>query len=187
MQSSSGRLPSSSFIRRNRRSVNQALMELGATVCSFKSPRCLVCPLNAGVLRTKTGTQDQIRRCEEASRDDSRPSFAVVAAKARRYLMRKQEGLWEFPMFGELAARFADESWSCRHTITHHRLEVPGLQRNAGKHGTGFKWQIRWRAGVVSYKESSPPESQIAHPALGILKLDERKPQVRNPKFQLGL
>ena len=27
------------------RLVNQALMELGATVCSFKSPRCLICPV----------------------------------------------------------------------------------------------------------------------------------------------
>src|SRR5262249_47382341 len=29
------------------RIVNQALMELGAKVCSFKAPRCLVCPMQA--------------------------------------------------------------------------------------------------------------------------------------------
>src|SRR5215831_15430258 len=29
------------------RLVNQALMELGAKVCSFKSPRCLLCPVQA--------------------------------------------------------------------------------------------------------------------------------------------
>src|SRR5262249_10251932 len=26
------------------RQINQAMMELGATICSFKSPRCLICP-----------------------------------------------------------------------------------------------------------------------------------------------
>ena len=28
------------------RLVNQAIMELGATVCSFRSPRCLICPVH---------------------------------------------------------------------------------------------------------------------------------------------
>src|SRR5262245_5915578 len=42
------------------RLVNQALMELGAKVCSFKSPRCLICPLQASCIAFRTGMQDKI-------------------------------------------------------------------------------------------------------------------------------
>src|SRR5205085_8472037 len=42
------------------RLVNQALMELGAKVCSFRSPRCLVCPIQGSCIAFKTGMQEQI-------------------------------------------------------------------------------------------------------------------------------
>src|SRR5262245_65532089 len=42
------------------RPVNQALMELGAKVCSFKSPRCLLCPVQSYCVAFRTGMQDRI-------------------------------------------------------------------------------------------------------------------------------
>jgi len=42
------------------RLVNQALMELGATICSFRSPRCLLCPIQTTCAAFKTGMQDRI-------------------------------------------------------------------------------------------------------------------------------
>src|SRR5687768_15197757 len=40
--------------------LNQGLMELGATLCSPTSPRCLVCPLAAHCTAARTGRHDEL-------------------------------------------------------------------------------------------------------------------------------
>jgi len=38
--------------------------------------------------------------------------------------MKPADGMWEFPVFSELPAGSFEKIGSCRHTITHHRLDV---------------------------------------------------------------
>jgi len=106
------------------RMINQALMELGATVCSFKSPRCLLCPVQQHCAAFRMGLQDQIPAVKKRPETVRVNVFAVVHAQNERLLMRKQKGLWEFPMFGDMPAGALAKVGTCRHTITHHRLEV---------------------------------------------------------------
>jgi A/G-specific adenine glycosylase len=106
------------------RLVNQALMELGATVCSFKSPRCLVCPVQGSCVASKTGMQDRIPPVKKRPATVHVHLFAVVCRKRDRYLMKHADGMWEFPMLPELPPGAFTEVGSCRHTITHHRLDV---------------------------------------------------------------
>jgi A/G-specific adenine glycosylase len=106
------------------RLVNQAVMELGAKVCSFKSPRCLLCPMQNHCVAFKTGLQDKIPPVKKRPATVHVHLFAVVHRKAGRYLMREVDGMWEFPMFSELPAGDFERAGSCRHTITHHRLDV---------------------------------------------------------------
>jgi A/G-specific adenine glycosylase len=106
------------------RIVNQALMELGATVCSFKSPRCLICPIQASCAAFRTGMQDKIPPVKKRPATVHMHLFAVVHKKYDRYLMKPVEGMWEFPMFSELPAGLFKKVGACRHTITHHRLDV---------------------------------------------------------------
>jgi A/G-specific adenine glycosylase len=122
------------------RSINQALMELGATVCSFKSPRCLVCPVNRQCVAFKTGTQDQIPVVKKRPETIRVLLFAVVPHRNGLYLMKQQKGLWEFPMFGELPSGTLTSVGSCRHTITHHRLEV-NVYTGTLKNSDGFEWK----------------------------------------------
>jgi A/G-specific adenine glycosylase len=122
------------------RAVNQALMELGATVCSFKSPRCLVCPVNAVCVAYKTGTQNQIPVVKKRPETIRVVLFAVVQHRNDRYLMKKQKGLWEFPMFGELPPGPLTKVGACRHTITHHRLEV-NVYLGTLETTDGFEWK----------------------------------------------
>jgi len=122
------------------RAFNQALMELGATVCSFRSPRCLVCPVNAVCVAYKTGTQDQIPVVKKRPETIHVLLSAVVQRKNDRYLMRKQKGLWEFPMFGELPPGALTRVGMCRHTITHHRLEV-NVYTGKLANSDGFEWK----------------------------------------------
>jgi A/G-specific adenine glycosylase len=122
------------------RAINQALMELGATVCSFKSPRCLLCPLKEICVAFRTGSQDQIPVVKKRPETIRVLLFAVVQHNNGRYLMRKEKGLWEFPMFGDLPSGSLTQTGSCRHTITHHRLEVNVYSGTLEKLD-GFEWK----------------------------------------------
>jgi A/G-specific adenine glycosylase len=106
------------------RQVNQAVMELGAKVCSFKSPRCLICPVQSYCIAFRTGLQDRIPPVKKRPATVYVHLFAVVHRKGSRYLMKQVDGMWEFPMFPELPAGSFEKVGSCRHTITHHRLDV---------------------------------------------------------------
>ena len=106
------------------RLVNQALMELGAKLCSFRSPRCLICPIQVSCTALKTGMQDKIPQVKKRPAAVHVHLFAVVHRRHGRYLMKTVEGMWEFPMFPELPPGSFKEIGHCRHTITHHRLDV---------------------------------------------------------------
>src|SRR3989442_1714226 len=84
------------------RLVNQALMELGAKVCSFRAPRCLICPIQGSCAAFKTGMQEKIPPVKKRPATVHVHLFAVVHRKGDRYLMKPADGMWEFPMFSEL-------------------------------------------------------------------------------------
>jgi 8-oxo-dGTP diphosphatase len=83
--------------------VNQALMDLGATICVPRAPLCPECPLEGGCLARERGTA-----AERPGRRKSRPrphyEIAVgVIWRDGRILIAKRPaegllgGLWEFP------------------------------------------------------------------------------------------
>ena len=84
---------------------NQALMELGATVCSPKNPSCEQCPVQAYCRAFVDGTQASIPR--PAARPTITESVEVSVAVRRdgQYLLRRcpvgerWAGLWDFVRF----------------------------------------------------------------------------------------
>ena len=133
---------------------NQALMELGATVCTPRSPRCGSCPLGAGCVALARGAVDRL-----PVRAPGRPAREVrlVAARVERdgraLLFRRGAaervlpGTWELPwvewpgverhadggdgaLAAALAARYgvelalAETLGRVRHAITFRRLDV---------------------------------------------------------------
>ncbi len=82
---------------------NQALMDLGATICTPQNPRCLICPLMGECAAQKLGLQE-LRPVLKAKA--SVPQYVQVAAvieRRGRVLLAKRPsrgllgGLWEFP------------------------------------------------------------------------------------------
>jgi A/G-specific adenine glycosylase len=83
---------------------NQALMELGATLCLPAAPRCLLCPIQAECAGLAQGIQESL---PVKSPRRKLPYYDVTAAVIRRddgcllIAQRKPEamlgGLWEFP------------------------------------------------------------------------------------------
>jgi A/G-specific adenine glycosylase len=84
---------------------NQALMDLGATICLPRNPRCLLCPLRDECRANQLGLVHELPRKNARA---PRPHYTVVAGviwnPARDYLLIAQRphdkmlgGLWEFP------------------------------------------------------------------------------------------
>ena len=121
------------------RLVNQALMELGAKVCSFKSPRCLICPVQSSCVAFRVGMQENIPPVKKRPATVHVHLFAVVHKRGAQYLMKPADGMWEFPTFAELPSGSFEKVGQCRHTITHHRLDVSVYKGALNEHGYVWK------------------------------------------------
>ena len=82
---------------------NQALMDLGALVCTPREPGCLVCPLSRLCQARLLGLQDRLPATTKPAPPLAVTEAAVVLARGRRVLILKRgpgglwEHFWEFP------------------------------------------------------------------------------------------
>jgi len=82
---------------------NQALMDLGATICLPKNPRCLLCPLTDMCEARKNGTQEQRPVLKPKKQVPHHVHAAGVIVKRGRVLLSQRPdggllaGMWEFP------------------------------------------------------------------------------------------
>ena len=82
---------------------NQALMEIGALVCTPRKPKCPQCPLHDSCIALRHGVQESLPRPRK--QPALRESHYAVALISRRkeYLLKKTgraeflSGFWEFP------------------------------------------------------------------------------------------
>lgn len=137
--------------------LNQALMELGAMVCTSRSPDCSGCPLRRSCDARKAGDAEELPR--KAAKTRVRPvrGVAVWLERRGRVLAVKREaggllgGLWELPggdlERGEKPADGAQRLIEARlglpidairtaghvkHVFTHRRLTLHLLRAEAG-------------------------------------------------------
>jgi A/G-specific adenine glycosylase len=111
---------------------NQAMMELGATVCLPRAPRCGICPLAAVCEARRAGRQQQLPvKPRKAQPVKIAMAVAVVERRGRLLLWqraadsRRLAGFWELPSPEQLPELHAmREIGTFRHTITHHHYRV---------------------------------------------------------------
>ena len=123
---------------------NQALMELGATVCTPRQPICAHCPWKSSCRASNKVGVDKIPNLEPTVKPTHRWFVAAVIQQENRWLVRQRPedevngGFWELPVW-EIdsrtigPARLAQElgshiRWDLRgtvkHTITRYRMTV---------------------------------------------------------------
>jgi len=111
---------------------NQAVMELGATVCSPRQPRCLLCPWMQQCLARQQGLQELLP--EKARQAKSRRSLqaAVVICHRGRFLIvcrsdrRLLKGFWEFPTT-ELRQKASAARMVARLAVRNHGLNLESV------------------------------------------------------------
>ena len=132
--------------RRSAGDWNQALMELGATVCSPRNPRCEACPLRASCAAHAAGTEDRYPPAQRRAATVKVQRAVVVLEHEGRWLLVRRtgavlDGMWEPPgvEIGRTPVRVTLRAELCRlgvrttltptahrvkHRITHHEIEV---------------------------------------------------------------
>lgn len=135
---------------------NQAVMELGATVCTPKSPRCGDCPLGAECVVRRSGADALLPK--KAERVVRLEQVCVCPVRAGRVVGVRRAGLGEWwegmytfvrgsvldDLPGDTAAKLGLRQprhlGSLSHVVTHHRIR---LHAYVGAPAGGMK--VEWR------------------------------------------
>jgi A/G-specific adenine glycosylase len=142
-------------------SLNQALIELGATICTPRDPACERCPVARHCTAASRGTQHRIPSVARRAAPTRVVEAVVAVCRAGRYLLvrRARSGrfarLWDFVRFavenppdsGRLKSEVARETGLSvepieqlaviRHTVTRFRITL-------------FAWRAAWRRGALA-------------------------------------
>ena len=118
--------------------LNQALMELGATICSPQGPRCLICPVRASCGALRAGTPELYPAASaKVVRQNLAIAFAWVHGPQGIWLQRRPldglwAGLWELPsasgpgakktLAANLAAPLRARLATVTHELTHRHV-----------------------------------------------------------------
>ena len=127
---------------------NQAMMELGATVCLPREPLCLLCPVAGGCAAAKNGRQNEfpVRASKGVPK---RVSKELLILERRGSILLWQRpaasprlaGFWELPEREHLhTAKVGKRLGAFRHTIVNTLHEVTVFAATAKETGEGLVW-----------------------------------------------
>ena len=150
---------------------NQALMELGALVCTPRAPNCPVCPLSLSCRAFSRGIQEEIPPRRIGLRKKRIRYVCGIIERKRSILLARRPfsgllaGLWEFPG-GEVGSRESGRESLTRHlrqrlgvhlkpdgflaiqkqTLTHRKLEIRAFRCpwNGGSLRPRWYHETRW-------------------------------------------
>ena len=128
--------------RRDLRAYTQGLMDLGATVCTRRNPRCDVCPLRAWCAGHRAGIAASLPTSKPRKSPPQRRTTMLILQHGRKLLLERRPdsgvwgGLWCFPettgsadnaqvqsRFG-VRARRIEVLPTVAHGFTHYRLDI---------------------------------------------------------------
>jgi A/G-specific adenine glycosylase len=138
-------LTSAATISGNCSALNQSLMELGALVCTPRSPQCPICPARKLCVAFRDRRVETLPNLGKRPKPTTRKFIAFVIARDGKFLVRQRPAgavnahLWEFPnveisgqpdapmifqsQFG-FAAREISPLATVRHSITRYRITL---------------------------------------------------------------
>jgi A/G-specific adenine glycosylase len=158
---------------------NQALMELGATVCLPRAPQCGNCPLASLCAARAEGLQQELPRMAPRTEAIAVRVVALIVREGERCLLvQRPEGgrmasMWELPTRESAAARDRTHLFPAHfpRPAGSSRRRVPlavGARLGGLRHGiTRHRIEVEVREGQWSSKE--PPSRPYAYVARGEL------------------
>jgi A/G-specific adenine glycosylase len=135
--------------RRRPGDFNQAMMELGATVCVPRQPLCLACPVFS--LCATRGALENLKKPSRQRKQEIR--YALDCRNGSIFLVKRpgnaslMPGMWELPEISETDGG-NDACLTLRHSITVTDYLVRVTQGPAPREASG-EWVARPRVGML--------------------------------------
>jgi A/G-specific adenine glycosylase len=117
--------------------LNQSLMELGALICTPRSPNCTACPVQKLCVAYKENLQDQLPNLGKREAATERRFLAFVVERDGKFLVRQRPAgivnahLWEFPN-----VQVGADTGRARHSV---RAAVPRTPNGEQKTGASYR------------------------------------------------
>ena len=162
----------------------QAMMDLGATVCTRSSPRCDSCPLKDDCTAFAVGRQSEYPGKKPKKAKPARQTRMVMVVAGRELFLERRPpsgiwgGLWSFP---ELAAGVEIADWcfdvlncapeaigqwdAVHHSFTHFDLEIAPVLVRAGDGAA----KVADSTDRCWYDLDQPAEIGLAAPVAGLI------------------
>ena len=127
---------------------NQAMMELGATLCTPRKPRCLLCPVSELCEGRKAGRQDQLPvKLGKAKPIDESITLLLIRRQDEVLFWRRPTdsqrlaGFHELPEPGQLPKAVRGKRvGEVKHAIVNHRYTITIIEATLTQAPTGFVW-----------------------------------------------
>ncbi len=165
----------------------QAIMDLGATLCTRSKPQCAACPLASHCAAHQLGIADQLPKKKSARKLPIRTSTFIILEYNGKLLLNKRPssgiwgGLWSFPEIPgapdlsllrafcrkhyQINVTTCRELESFRHTFSHYHLDIQPvvipIRRKPAK--------IMEGAGQIWYNPSQPEAIGLPKPVQTII------------------
>ncbi len=169
---------------------NQALMDVGATICLPKNPRCLLCPLMKLCKARQAGVQEERPVLKPKKQTPHHHQLAAVIVRRGRVLLAQRPaegllgGMWEFPnarvdsemdlpaalfeLYG-IRVGLKEELVVVSHAYTHFKVTERALlcELESGKIGGRLRWA---RVGNLEQYPMGKVDRQIAEALESVLR-----------------
>ena len=137
---------------------NQALMELGATVCTPRTPMCLVCPVAAECRARALGVQDSLPIKSARTPPQEVVESCALVRRGDRILIvqrgpgRLWEGFWEFPTIHVAGADPAGRSFGAPVDLAEGVRRLTGVAIRVGREARSLRFGVtNHRVALTAY------------------------------------
>ncbi len=170
----------------------QAMMDLGATLCTRSSPRCAMCPVHGDCVALSRGEVERFPGRKPKKEKPRRTTTMVLAvADGAVYLERRPAagiwgGLWSLPEVSDVGDWCAErleaeavevESWdTLRHSFSHYDLDIaPVVVRIASASS-----KVADHDDSTWYRPGDVPPGGIAAPVMKLIESLGNMDEMRN-------
>ena len=130
---------------------NQAVMELGATICLPRDPRCGECPVAPHCAAHQAGTQNDLPLKRAKPTPEQFERTLLVIRRNGSILLTpspRVQGFWDLPEHFP-QAREGAKLGEFRHTITHRHYRFTVKEATAHSGPTGARWHTQEELGLI--------------------------------------
>jgi len=155
---------------RNAGLFNQALMDLGAMVCTVSRPLCDRCPLAAACVARVTGRVEELPVLPRQRAVKQIRETALVLRIGRRIVVERRragewwEGLWDFPRAARGEVRAAGDRLlgTIAYSVTHHRITCRVVERRLSRPPAAASHRRLVTAAALARLAMTAPGRRIA-------------------------